>query len=63
MVYLDYTTVEEAVKRIAAVGYETIDFWAYSPHFGLDIYSTKEQRETIKKLVTDNGLKTVAFIG
>ena len=61
MGYLDYTTVEEAIKRIAAVGYETIDFWAYSPHLGPDIYATKKQRETVKKLVADNGLETVAL--
>jgi len=61
MGYLDYTTVEEAIKRIAKVGYEVIDFWAYSPHLGPDIYSTKQQREQIKKLVNDNGLETVGF--
>lgn len=61
MGYLDYTTVEEAIKRIAAVGYETLDFWAYSPHLGPDLYSTKKQRETVKKLVADNGLETVGM--
>jgi len=61
MGYLDYTTVEEAIKRIARIGYEVVDFWAYSPHLGPDLYATKDQREVIKKLVSDNGLKTVGL--
>ena len=61
MGYLDYTTVEEAVKRIAKAGYEIVDFWAYSPHLGPDIYSEKKQRDTIKKLVADCGLQTASL--
>ena len=53
MGYLDYTTVEEAVKRIARTGYDVIDFWAYSPHLGPDLYSTRQQRAAVKKLVAD----------
>ena len=61
MGYLDYTTVEEAVKRIARTGYDVIDFWAYSPHLGPDLYSTRQQRAAVKKLVADNGLETAAL--
>src|SRR3989304_6354165 len=61
MGYLDYTTVEEAIKRISRAGYEVIDFWAYSPHLGPDLYSTKRQREAVKKLVSENGLETAAL--
>lgn len=60
MGYLDYTTVEEAIKRIAKIGYEVVDFWAYSPHLGPDLYD-KKGREEIKKLVADMGLKTAAL--
>ena len=61
MGYLDYTTVEEAVRRIAKVGYEIVDFWAYSPHLGPDLYASPEQRKTIKKLVADSGLETAGL--
>ena len=61
MGYLDYTIVEEAVRRIAKAGYEIVDFWAYSPHLGPDIYAEKKQREAIKKLVADCGLQTAAL--
>lgn len=55
MGYLDYTTVEEAVKRIAKFGFKSVDFWAYSPHLGPDLYG-KQKRKKIKKLVADQGL-------
>jgi sugar phosphate isomerase/epimerase len=55
MGYLDYTTVEEAVKRIARFGYKSVDFWAYSPHLGPDLYD-KPKRAKIKKLTADQGL-------
>ncbi|MDY6914181.1 MAG: sugar phosphate isomerase/epimerase family protein [Planctomycetota bacterium] len=60
MGYLDYTTVEEAIRRIAKTGYKAIDFWAYSPHLGPDLYDKTKRRE-IKKQVKDAGLKTVAL--
>jgi len=60
MGYLDYTTVEEAIRRIARLGYEVIDFWAYSPHLGPDLYDTQKRLE-IKQLVADVGLDAVAL--
>ena len=36
MGYLDYTTVEEAIKRIAKIGYKVIDAWAYESKEYLD---------------------------
>lgn len=55
MGYLDYTTVEEAIRRIAKLGYEVVDFWAYSPHLGPDLYD-KQKRHEIKQLVEEVGL-------
>ena len=60
MGYLDYTTVEEAIRRIAKTGYQAIDFWAYSPHLGPDLYD-KTKRQEIKKQIKDAGLKTAAL--
>jgi len=60
MGYLDYAIVEEAITRIAKIGYEVIDFWAYSPHLGPDLYGKKE-RKKIKRMVEDEGLKTAAL--
>lgn len=60
MGYLDYCTVEDTIKRIGKLGYEVIDFWAYSPHLGPDLYD-KKGRENIRKLVKSVGLKTVAL--
>jgi sugar phosphate isomerase/epimerase len=52
MGYLEYATCEEAARRIARLGYEAIDFWAYSPHLGPDLYD-KMDRANIRKLVDD----------
>jgi protein FrlC len=61
MGYLDYTTLEEAVRRIGRAGYEAVDFWAYSPHLGPDLYPGKKEREAVKRLVADCGLTTAAL--
>lgn len=56
MGYLEHTTLEEAVKRIASLGYKGVDFWAYSPHLGPDLYD-KKRREEVQKLVSTLGLE------
>lgn len=61
MGYLDYTTLEEAVKRIGKIGYKVVDMWAYSPHLGPDLYSSAESRRNLMKVVKDSGLDAVAL--
>jgi len=56
MGYLEYTTCEEAVRRIAKMGYDGIDFWAYAPHLDPYLYD-KEERKQIRKLVEEVGLE------
>ncbi|MBI2842431.1 MAG: sugar phosphate isomerase/epimerase [Armatimonadetes bacterium] len=60
MGYLDYTTVEEATKRIARIGYKAVDFWAYSPHLGPDLYDSARRKE-MKNLVESLGLEPTAL--
>lgn len=52
MGYLEYATCEEAVRRIARLGYEAVDFWAYAPHLGPDLYDQEERRE-IRELLDE----------
>jgi len=56
MGYLEYCTAEETVRRVARHGYDGIDFWAYSPHLGPDIYD-KEDRKKIRELVKQHNLE------
>jgi len=56
MGYLEYVTCEEAARRIARMGYKAVDFWAYAPHLGPDIYD-KEDRKEIRKLLEDLNLE------
>ena len=60
MGYLDYTTLEDAVRRIGRMGYDVVDFWAYSPHLGPDLYD-KKARQQIMTLVKESGLEAVAL--
>jgi D-psicose/D-tagatose/L-ribulose 3-epimerase len=60
MGYLDYTTLEEAVRRIGRIGYKVVDFWAYSPHLGPDLYD-KKARQQVMKVVKESGLEAVAL--
>ena len=59
MIYLDYTTLEEAIRRIAKTGFQGVDIWAYSPH--LDVVCDRGDREEIGKLVEDQGLEITAL--
>jgi sugar phosphate isomerase/epimerase len=60
MGYLDYTTLEDAVRRIGRMGYEVVDFWAYSPHLGPDLYD-KKARQQVMNVVKESGLEAVAL--
>ena len=61
MGYLDHATLEEAVRRIGRAGYEVVDFWAYSPHLGPDLYPGVKERQAVRRLVQDCGLQTAAL--
>ena len=56
MGYLEYATCEETIRRIAKLGYKAVDFWAYSPHLGPDLYN-KDERKTLRKLVDSLNLE------
>ncbi|MFQ6079724.1 MAG: sugar phosphate isomerase/epimerase family protein [Thermodesulfobacteriota bacterium] len=56
MGYVPYTELDEAIHRIANMGYEVIDFWAYSPHLDPRHYD-KEGRKHIRQLVEKVGLE------
>lgn len=60
MGYLDYTTLDEAARRIGRMGYKVVDFWAYGPHLGPDLYY-KKARQQIMNVVKDLGLEAVAL--
>jgi len=61
MGYLDYTTLEEAVRRIGKMGYQVVDFWAYGPHLGPDLYGDPASRRKVMEVVKDSGLEAVAL--
>lgn len=56
MGYLPYADLEESIRRIADIGYEAIDFWAYSPHLDPRHYDA-EDRKRIRQLVDRLGLE------
>jgi fructoselysine 3-epimerase len=58
--YNRQTTVEEAVRRIAKAGYKGIDLYTGAPHAWPQDY-TKNERESLKKLISDLGLKLTGF--
>ncbi len=58
--YNRIATVEDAVKRIAHVGYKGIDLYTGAPHAWPEDYSKKE-REDLKKLISDLGMELTGF--
>ena len=58
--YNRQTTVEEAVRRIANAGYKGVDLYTGAPHAWPEDYSKKE-RDSLKKLISDLGLKLTGF--
>ena len=60
MIYLDYCTLEEALKRIARTGFSGVDIWADSPHLD-PLRDNADERRDIKKLCEDLGLEIPAL--
>ncbi len=59
MIYLDYVTFEEAIRRIAKTGFRGVDVWGDSPH--LDILADHGDRKSFCKLVGDLGVQWAAL--
>lgn len=59
MVYLDYTTLEEAIRRFAKIGFQGVDVWGDGPH--LDVVTDRGDRKDLSKLVKDLGLEWAAL--
>lgn len=55
MIYLDYVTVNEALRRIARTGFRGVDIWGDSPH--LDVVTDRGDRGDLCKLLGDLGLE------
>jgi protein FrlC len=58
--YNRQTTVEEAVRRIASTGYGGVDLYTGPPHAWPQDF-TKTERQSMKKLISDLGLKLTGF--
>jgi protein FrlC len=56
MIYLDYVTLEEAIRRTAKAGFDGVDMWADSPHMD-PVVKNSTYRKAIKKQVADEGLE------
>jgi protein FrlC len=59
MVYLDYVTLEQAIRRIAKAGFQGVDVWGDSPH--LDVLVDRGDRKDLCKLVRDQGMQWAAL--
>lgn len=53
--------LEEAIRRIAHIGYDGIEIGAASPH-AYPAYLGKERRREIKKVLEDNGIELSAML-
>ncbi len=51
MIYLDYATLEEAIRRISRSGFSAVDIWAFSPH--LDVVTDRGDRTATRELVRE----------
>ncbi len=58
--YFRSTTVEDAIKRIANIGYKGIDLYTGAPHLWPSDYS-RQDRQNVKKLIDQHGLKLTGF--
>jgi fructoselysine 3-epimerase len=60
MIYLDYVTLEEAIRRTAKIGFVGLDLWADSPH--LDPFrEDSHYRQRIREQVSDAGMEICAL--
>lgn len=53
--------LEEAIKRLARIGYDAIEIGAAAPHAYPD-YMTPQRRKDIKKCLDDNGIKLSSML-
>jgi protein FrlC len=58
--YARTSTVEEAIRRIATIGYEGVDLYTGAPHAWPQDY-TQEDRRELKKLISSLGVKLTGF--
>jgi fructoselysine 3-epimerase len=58
--YARTSTVEEAIRRIAKIGYEGVDLYTGAPHAWPQDYTANDRRE-LKKLISDRRLKLTGF--
>jgi protein FrlC len=58
--YARTSTVEEAIQRIAKIGYKGVDLYTGAPHAWPQDY-TNEDRRRLKKLISELGLKLTGF--
>jgi protein FrlC len=59
-VYLNYP-IDEAVRRVAAAGYDSIDIWSGRPHVYRRDFNQKEL-SALRQLISDCGLKVSSFL-
>ncbi len=60
MVYLNYP-LDEAIRRIAAMGYDGVDIWGGRPHaYRRDLTASDTKR--LRELLAENGLGVASFI-
>ncbi len=58
--YTRTTTVEDAIKRIAKIGYEGVDLYTGPPHLWPGDYG-KEERKAVRDLIEKLNLKLTGF--
>lgn len=59
-IYLNYP-IDETVRRIAAAGYDSIDFWSGRPHIYRQDFSHEELAQ-LRQLLSDYGLTASSFL-
>jgi len=59
MIYLDYTTLDDAIRRISKTGFKGVDLWGDSPH--LDVLVDRGDRKDLCTLAGDLGLELAAL--
>ena len=60
MIYLDYVTLEEAIRRTSKFGFDGVDIWADSPHLD-PLREDVAYRKSIKELVAGQELEICAL--
>lgn len=58
--YVRSTSLEEAIRRIAKIGYKGVDLYTGAPHLLPEDYS-KSERANVRKLIEEQGLDLTGF--